>query len=553
MANLIEIIIKATDQASKTVQGVGKEMGSMGKFTNDVVKDLTGFNVTTLTVAGAVAFLGKQVIDATKQTQDYNLSIIDLARDMGTTTAEASELFQVSDDLRLSTSTLTTAFKTMTDNGLQPNIDTLAKLADQYVAIQDPVQRAQFAADEFGKRAGPEMKKLLEQGGSGIKSMVDSVGKGLIVTNKAAKASEDYYKAVDALNDKWTEYKMIVGNQVIPVITDMIDGEGEGTKGLQEQAGAIENLIEKTRGYPQAQKDLENQLHQLHEAIKDTNDGMIDYSKSELDAANAANQMQSSLETMKAVMAGSYGDMQTKYSEAQQTLNDKAQEYLDKIKELEKKPYLSDDQKKDLDEAKKGWQDTAAEIKNNADEHDKETKKFVVDMLIKRLSLDGFSAKDSEFIGRLMEDWGLVDKQTADLIKSADAYNTKLNDGTTNASNLADQIAGIPTEKTVTVTTVHKVVNSGGYVPGNNGGNPIWFAKGGDYDAGRPRIVGENGPELDVPDHSGRIIPNDKLGGLGANITIHLHVNSLVNSLDQRGAVNALKPVLMQALREINR
>jgi len=35
-----------------------------------------------------------------------------------------------------------------------------------------------------------------------------------------------------------------------------------------------------------------------------------------------------------------------------------------------------------------------------------------------------------------------------------------------------------------------------------------YFASGGRYQAGQPRIVGEDGPELDIPDHSGVIIPN---------------------------------------------
>lgn len=34
-----------------------------------------------------------------------------------------------------------------------------------------------------------------------------------------------------------------------------------------------------------------------------------------------------------------------------------------------------------------------------------------------------------------------------------------------------------------------------------------FYASGGQYQAGVPRIVGENGPELDIPDHSGVIIP----------------------------------------------
>jgi uncharacterized protein YbaA (DUF1428 family) len=39
------------------------------------------------------------------------------------------------------------------------------------------------------------------------------------------------------------------------------------------------------------------------------------------------------------------------------------------------------------------------------------------------------------------------------------------------------------------------------------------FASGGDFSAGSPMIVGENGPELMVPSSAGSIVPNSKLGG----------------------------------------
>lgn len=42
-------------------------------------------------------------------------------------------------------------------------------------------------------------------------------------------------------------------------------------------------------------------------------------------------------------------------------------------------------------------------------------------------------------------------------------------------------------------------------------------ADGGDITAGMPYYVGENGPELVVPNRNGTVIPNNKLGGLGGN------------------------------------
>jgi hypothetical protein len=41
-----------------------------------------------------------------------------------------------------------------------------------------------------------------------------------------------------------------------------------------------------------------------------------------------------------------------------------------------------------------------------------------------------------------------------------------------------------------------------------------FMAEGGSLDTGMPAIVGERGPELFVPSGSGRIIPNDALGGM---------------------------------------
>lgn len=53
-------------------------------------------------------------------------------------------------------------------------------------------------------------------------------------------------------------------------------------------------------------------------------------------------------------------------------------------------------------------------------------------------------------------------------------------------------------------------------------GHIFGFAEGGDYAAGVPRIVGENGPELDIPSHSGTIVPNGGVLRGGGGNTIYL-------------------------------
>jgi hypothetical protein len=47
--------------------------------------------------------------------------------------------------------------------------------------------------------------------------------------------------------------------------------------------------------------------------------------------------------------------------------------------------------------------------------------------------------------------------------------------------------------------------------PGETGTRP--YAEGGDFDAGQPMLVGEEGPEVIVPKGSGTVVPNNVLGG----------------------------------------
>lgn len=53
-------------------------------------------------------------------------------------------------------------------------------------------------------------------------------------------------------------------------------------------------------------------------------------------------------------------------------------------------------------------------------------------------------------------------------------------------------------------------------------------ANGGPVSGGKPYIVGERGPELMIPTGSGRVIPNNKLGG-GDNVTVNLNISTGVS------------------------
>ena len=66
------------------------------------------------------------------------------------------------------------------------------------------------------------------------------------------------------------------------------------------------------------------------------------------------------------------------------------------------------------------------------------------------------------------------------------------------------------------------------------------LAAGGPVSSNRPYIVGEVGPELFVPSSSGRIVPNNKLGGSGGS-TININVSG---AIDPEGTARSIVNVL---------
>ena len=57
------------------------------------------------------------------------------------------------------------------------------------------------------------------------------------------------------------------------------------------------------------------------------------------------------------------------------------------------------------------------------------------------------------------------------------------------------------------------------------------FQHGGVARAGQPAIVGENGPELIMPEKDARVIPNNQMSRMGQPVTVNFNINTV----DARG------------------
>jgi hypothetical protein len=153
-------------------------------------------------------------------TMEYGKQVRDLGAFTGATAQESSRLIQVTDDLGIEFGTLRTAAKAMSENGLQPSVANLAKLADEFNAIQDPVKQSQFLVDKFGARAGPAMAIALRQGSAALLQMgEDAEATGLVVGEDFVESTEKARMALDEYEDSIMAAKLALSEHLLPAVT----------------------------------------------------------------------------------------------------------------------------------------------------------------------------------------------------------------------------------------------------------------------------------------------------------------------------------------------
>lgn len=231
------IVVEARDEATeaiKTLTGAVNDLNATIRESKTTTEGATNTNKqasVSWTDIAAQLYIVKNAVMAvvgvynqlTAETIAVAAQQRDLARISGTTVEEAGKLIQAADDMTVSYGTVEAASRRMVMNGLSPSIDTIATLADQYVALKDPVERSQLLIENFG-RGGLEMGKLLEKGGAGINALGDdAVAAGIVLSNDGVKAMREYEIATDNASDAILGMKMAIANELVPVVTDWIN------------------------------------------------------------------------------------------------------------------------------------------------------------------------------------------------------------------------------------------------------------------------------------------------------------------------------------------
>jgi len=149
------------------------------------------------------------------------------------------------------------------------------------------------------------------------------------------------------------------------------------------------------------------------------------------------------------------------------------------------------------------------EAQRLADEHELATQRIILGFIEQELAMDGLTREESGYLIELGIKWGIYGEDMKGAYESA----------MVEVDNFARMQNNVVPKQTIELNVIVTGEGAGILMGGTNkaGSRTIAMAKarGGPVLSHTPYIVGEEGPELFVPNASGNIVPNNQLQGGG--------------------------------------
>lgn len=222
MAEEVNITVKVTDNASRTLDGISKEFSNAAtqtKTTGTAMQNLSTkfmeLNAKVELAKTAAAMLGGAYKALVGDTQEYAKTVRELSLITGSGAEETSRLIEFTDDFGISLGELETAARGAATKGIVLTTDALAKMSDEYLALGSQQEKNTYLIDNFG-RSGLKMAKAMEQGSDAILSQAAAISQNLLMTEAQLAEAEKLRIAEDNLNDSLAGVGRTIGNALIP-------------------------------------------------------------------------------------------------------------------------------------------------------------------------------------------------------------------------------------------------------------------------------------------------------------------------------------------------
>lgn len=534
-----------------------------------------------ITLGSAITSVGVALKTTLDESIKYANQVREISMLSGQSAEDSSRFIQVLDDYKISAQDATAATKALTKEGLTPSTDTLAKLSDQYLALNTAQERNEFVLKNLG-RNGLQWVEILGKGSKAIREQAAAVDDSLILTEKAVKQAREYELAMDDLSDSAQALKIEIGGELIPVLTRLVDWTNAnilvarefykvltGEQTLQEYNEAAKGIIEEygymATGLGKVAKEQEefNQQQEMGVGATESQAEAVKAASAALD--NYKDAIDRVSESNKDAL-----DLTFRVSDAQR---DYEKAHLEAAKALQEARAGGDNE--EINAAIQGIQELEAEWH-------KSTESMIYDMVQAQVAVDGLTNAEFDALQDLAVQKGLITDADAERAKAlrdeADAIangiaqqedvlseNMAINeriaqlegekaaaaDGVTVAVNNTNsamiQVVGSTQAATQAMAQLQQqaqaaaqaaasfkmpsVGSSNPMIPGlkSIGGKAGGFKgvssrdSGGDGKAGEAYIIGKGAqPEMFIPNTNGTFVPNaDKIGGKTINIVVN--------------------------------
>jgi len=505
------------DKMEDKLGDAGNTAKTSGDKFDSLMTAFTGINQGIQLAQQAYQSLSGVYDKVITQTVDYAEQVRELSRAIGATPTEASKLIQAADDVKVSFEDLNTGMNIAIRNGLEPTVEGMGRLADEYMAIEDPIARTKFLLDNFG-RSGANLAPLMELGADGIKELGDAAEEtGLVLDQKAIDATREYEIAVDGLTDSWNGFVTVVGLKVIPTINDLLNqvADSSAIAGMREE---VMNLADALLAAG---------------VIGDTeyNAIMMESYNRNKSTAESIEYLSGTLESLKVKYADTGAVVSTTSEDMiQDSINAKLAAYTlntAKLDDIEAEyQALADKLNTELKiaydnvaTAEQNWRSGAAgQIKSGLDKELQDKTISVDEYRVALETLDStfgtgfaidFEMKEQipDLVKALLEDPGKFVEDAKAFEDYFMPLSQSVQDAKSEVEKLQADLNAIEREYVAKI----KLVTLGSAYLGEGGDTEEGRASGGPVDPTKLYMVGEKGPELFVPDTAGVIVPNNKL------------------------------------------
>jgi len=293
MANrVVKFDIEAVDKTGDGFDSANDELESAGDNASNAGLRFTELN-SAIQIGQQILQTGQQIY---QQTVDVFLDYANTVRTLRDITGESSEeisrVIQLTDDYKISSENLTIVQKKLATQGMSLNIDTLARMSDEYLALNSGADRQLYLTENLG-REGADYAEILRQGSAAIRDQAAAVDAALILNDQALQSARDLEIAQDNLNDSWQAFIMQIGPGLTEALTGVVNGFNDMARAneiLAEQGVAFGQGSAKVRRAAIDQAIAEREAAEATRKLSDNQQLLIDSTGKTADALSSLNE-----------------------------------------------------------------------------------------------------------------------------------------------------------------------------------------------------------------------------------------------------------------------